>query len=480
MGSYVCVCIIACFLLFILTVLIRTLLFRAPATAPRKASPINVDSEKAIADLSEMIKCKTISSKNKDEENEEEFERFKALLPSVFPEIYKKCEFSEVGRRGLLFRLKGENSHKPSVLMAHYDVVSAEESEWTHGPFDASLDNGFLWGRGTLDTKATLNGAMQALEAFIKAGKTPKNDVYLAFSGDEEVNGGSASAIVDLFKERGITPSIVLDEGGAVVNNVFPGVTAPAALIGIAEKGMLNVELSYTANGGHASAPKAKTPIGSLSRACLDIEKKHFKFRFTEASSPMFDNLARRSNFFYRMIFANLWCFSPILNAICKKNGGEINALLRTTCAFTQMEGSRGMNVIPAKAKMIANLRILPGETMDSTLAHLRRAVKNPEITITKIDGMDPSVVSDTNSEGFAKIATAIGDVWCDAVVSPYLMFACSDSRHWGRISKNVYRFSPMLLTHEDRATIHGNDERISLDAIVKVVEFYSRFLELL
>lgn len=480
MGSYVLVSVIACFLLFIFTVLIRTLLFRAPTVAPREASPISVDGEKAVADLAEMIKCRTVSSKNKEEENGEEFERFKALLPSVFPEIYKNCKFSEVGRRGLLFRLKGESSDAPSVLMAHYDVVSAEESEWTHGPFDAVIDNGFLWGRGTLDTKATLNGAMQALEAFIKSGKTPKNDVYLVFSGDEEVNGGSASAIVDLFKERGIDPSVVLDEGGAVVNNVFPGVSSPAALIGIAEKGMLNVELSYTASGGHASAPKAKTPIGSLSRACLDIERKHFKFRFTEASSPMFDNLARRSNFFYRMIFANLWCFSPILNAICKKNGGEINALLRTTCAFTQMEGSRGMNVIPAKARMIANLRILPGETMDSTLEHLRRAVKDPEITVTKIDGMDPSVVSDTKSEGFSKIATAIGEVWCDAVVSPYLMFACSDSRHWGRISKNVYRFSPMLLTPEDRATIHGNDERISLDAIVKIVEFYTRLLELL
>ena len=478
MGIYLSLAIISCFFIFLSIILIRTLLFKAKEEQVGVFEPVCVNSEKAVADLSEMIKCKTVSSKDKNAENEEEFKKFKELLPTLFPEIYKRCEFSEVGRRGLLFKLKGESSSDPAVLMAHYDVVSAEESEWKHDPFGAHVENGFLWGRGTLDTKGTLNGAMQALEAYIKAGKTPKNDVFLAFSGDEEVNGGSASAIVDLFEKNGITPAIVLDEGGAVVNNVFPGVTSPAALIGIAEKGMLNVELSYSASGGHASAPKSKTPIGSLSKACLDIEKKHFKFRFTEASYPMFDTLARRSNFVYRMIFANLWCFSPLLNAICKKNGGEINALLRTTCAFTQMEGSRGMNVIPAKAKMIANLRILPGETMESTVSQLRRAVKDPDVKINVIDGMNPSVISDTKNEGYAKISKAINGVWQDAIVSPYLMFACSDSRHWGRISDKVYRFSPMLLSAEDRATIHGNDERISLDAIAKIVEFYTRLLE--
>ena len=480
MGSYVWFAIWMCFLAFVSIILIRTLTFTAKKESHKVALPIITDKDKAIADLSSMIKCKTVSDKDTANENDVEFEKFKALLPVMFPNIYKKCEFSEVGRRGLLYRLKGESSDAPAVLMAHYDVVSAEESEWAHDPFAATIENDFLWGRGTLDTKATLNGAMQALESFIKAEKTPKNDVYLAFSGDEEVNGGSASAIVDLFEERGITPSVVLDEGGAVVNNVFPGVTSPAALIGIAEKGMLNVEIAYTGNGGHASAPKSKTPIGSLSKACLSIEKKPFKFRFTEASTPMFDNLARHSNFFYRMIFANLWCFSPVLNVICKKSGGEINALLRTTCAFTQMEGSQGMNVIPAKAKIIANLRILPGETMETTLTHLKKAVKDPDISITKIDGMNPSVISNTESLGFTKISSAISDVWCDAIISPYLMFACSDSRHWGRISKNVYRFSPMLLTSEDRATIHGNDEKISLDAIVKIIEFYTRLLELL
>ncbi len=462
----------------LITVFIRTLLFSSNYEKREKAVPITIDQEKAISSLAEMIRCKTVSHKNSAEDDEAEFAKFKALLPTLFPNIYEKCEYTEVGERGLLYRYRGESSKNPSVLMAHYDVVSAEETECSKNPFSADIENGFLWGRGTLDTKASLNGAMQALESFIASGKIPKNDIYLAFSGNEEVNGDAAPSIVEIFENRKISPALVLDEGGAVVKNVFPGVESPCALIGIAEKGMLNIELSYSGNGGHSSAPKAKTPIGSLSKACLKIEKHPFKFRFTDASYPMFDTIARHSNFFYRMIFANLWCFAPILNLICKKNGGEMNALLRTTCAFTQMEGSRGMNVIPAKAKMIANLRILPGETMESTLNYLNNIIKDPEISIRKIDGMNPSVISEINSDGYEKISATINDVWEDAIVSPYLMFACSDSRHWGRICNKVYRFSPMELSREERASIHGNDEKIPLTTIIKTVEFYKRFIE--
>ena len=479
-GLYITISFLSFLLLIILVILIRTFMFKAPVMEAQIQEILNINAEKAISDLSEMVKCKTVSHKNQSEDDEYEFNKFKSLLPTLFPNIYNSCEYSEIGKRGLLFKYPGKSSAAPSVLMAHFDVVSAEESEWSIDPFGAEIKNGYLFGRGTLDTKASLNGAMQALESFIAAGKVPENDIYLAFGGNEEVNGDAAPSIVDLFKKKGITPAVVLDEGGAVVENVFPGVKSPCALIGIAEKGMLNVELSYTGNGGHSSSPKAKTPIGTLSKACLSIEKHPFKFRFTDATYHMFNTLAKHSSFAYRMIFANLWCFSPVINAICKKNGGEMNALLRTTCAFTQMEGSKGMNVIPAKAKMIANLRILPGETTDSTLDYLKKTVKDPEISITSLGGMNPSVISTVDSEGYSKIEKAINKVWSDAIVSPYLMFACSDSRHWGNICDKVYRFSPMLLSNEERATIHGNDERISLDAIVKTVEFYTVLIETL
>jgi acetylornithine deacetylase/succinyl-diaminopimelate desuccinylase-like protein len=110
----------------------------------------------------------------------------------------------------------------------------------------------------------------------IADGFTPKNDVYLAFSGGEEVHGVGAAKIVDYFEEKGITPAFVMDEGGAVVENVFPGVKKPCALIGVAEKGFINLELTAKSNGGHASAPKPHTPVGVLSQACVRLENKPF------------------------------------------------------------------------------------------------------------------------------------------------------------------------------------------------------------
>lgn len=478
MWIYIVISLGAAILALAAVVIIRTLLFKTNPVKVDSAEDVYVNVEKAVSDLAEMIKCKTVSNTDKKLEDEAEFEKFKALLPKLFPSVFEKCEYTEVGSRAILFKYVGKSHNAPTVLMAHFDVVSVEEDQWDKPPFDGIVEKGVLWGRGTLDTKGTLNGAMQALESLIESGFVPENDIYLAFAGDEEINGTGASSIVDMFDKNGITPALVLDEGGAVVQNVFPGVKEPCALIGIAEKGMLNARFSYIGNGGHASSPKPHTPVGMLSKVCVNIENHPFKFRVCRATAAMFDTLARHSGFVYRMIFANLWLFSPVLNLICKKSGGELNALLRTTCAFTQMEGSKGMNVIPANANMVANLRILPGETKESALEYLKKMACNESIEVSEIYGENPSVTSDVGTEGWKRVESAINGTWKEAIVSPYLMFACSDSRHWGRISKNVYRFSAMALTKEERATIHGNNERIPTDTVKKAVEFYIRLIK--
>ena len=459
------------------TVVVRTLMFTVKPAERKEYEDFNIDTEKAVNDLAEMVRCRTVSSVNKAEEEEAEFDKFKTLLPRLFPNIHRSCELEQVGSRGLLYHLKGKNENAPTVLMAHFDVVSVEEENWQRPPFDGILEDGVLWGRGTLDTKATLNGAMQALEKLLSDGFIPENDLYLAFAGDEEVNGCGAPMIVDLFEKRGITPGIVVDEGGAVVQKVFPGVSEPCALIGIGEKGMLNLELSYSGNGGHASSPKPHTPVGILSAACVKVEGHPFEFRVTKPAAAMFNVLARHSSFAYRMIFANLWLFKGILNMICKKSGGELNALMRTTCAFTQMEGSKGMNVIPPKAKMVANLRLLEGDTTDSAIEYISRVIDNPDVKLTNINGMNPSRVSSLDCDAWSRVSDAVAGTWQDAIVAPYLMVACSDSRHWGRISDKVYRFSAMAMTSEERATIHGNNERITVDAVTKAVEFYLRLI---
>ncbi len=464
-------------IIFLAIILIRALMFKPRAAENKSSYPVFVNGEKAVHDLAEMIKCKTVSNRDASLDNQAEFDKFEALLPELFPAVYSKCSFEKVGTRGLLLRWKGKSPDAPSVFMSHYDVVSVEEKDWEKPAFDGVVDNGVLWGRGTIDTKGTLNGILQAAESLINEGFVPKNDIYFAFGGNEEVNGDGSYGIVQLFKERGITPGLVIDEGGAVCTGVFPGVSSPIALIGIAEKGMVNVEYTVKGGGGHSSSPKAGGPVSRLSSACLKVEKASFKYTVSAPTKQMFDLVGRHSTFLYRVLFANLWCFGPVLSLYAKLSGGEMNAIVRTTTAFTQMEGSKGVNVIPPVAKMASNHRIIPGETVESTVAHIKKAVKDDKVEVTVINGNNPSVISRTDCEAYDRVRSSVAETWQDAIVTPYLMVAGSDSRHWGEISDKVYRFSAMALTKEERGYIHGNNERIPFATISRTVEFFERLM---
>lgn len=464
--------------LFFAVILLRTLFFRPAAAKAETPESVELDREGAVSALQALVGCRTVSRYDHAEEDDAEFEKLLALLPTLYPHVIGSLSLTRMDDRALLFRWKGKNEGDPAVLMAHYDVVPVDETGWEKPPFDGVIEDGVLWGRGTLDTKVTFNGVLFAAEQLLKAGFTPEHDIYFAFSGGEEVNGDGARHIVNYFKEHNLTPSLVVDEGGAVVEGVFPGVKQPCALIGIAEKGMMDVRYSVSSAGGHASAPKPHTPVGVLSRACTRVENHPFRFHITKSVAEMFDTLGRHSGFLYRMIFANLWCFAPVLDRLCKKSGGELNALMRTTVAFTRMKGSDASNVIPPTASMVSNIRLNPMDTMASGLEYLAGVIDDPSVKIEKIQGMDPSRISETDCDAYRKVARAVGDTWQGTIVSPYLMVQCSDSRHWGVLSDKVYRFSAMDLTAEERATIHGNNERIRTEVVGRAAEFFLRLMK--
>ena len=476
--DYVLICLSAVIVAIIAIIAIRTMCFKPKKTDPCEKSEEIFDKDCAVENLAKLIRCRTISHPDHVGEDEEEFSKLVDMLPSLYPSVHRVCSLTKLPDRALLYKWQGKNEGQPTVLMAHYDVVPVNEEGWDKPPFDGVMEDGVLWGRGALDTKVTFNAILFAAEHLINTGYTPECDMYFAFSGCEEVNGPGASHIVDYFEKEGITPALVLDEGGAVVENAFPGLKSSCAYVGIAEKGMIEVEYRVKSNGGHASAPKPHTPVGILSRACCNVENKPFKSHITPPVKEMFDTLGRHSNLLYRIIFANMWCFGWVLDLLGRKSGGDINALLRTTVAFTQMSGSRQSNVIPPEASMVSNIRLNPAETMESALKYLKKTVDDPEVALKILHGYNPSRISRTDTDGFKKVCDAIKSTWDGCIPTPYLMMQCSDSRHWGRISDRVYRFSAMDLTSEERKTIHGHNERIRFDCCQRACEFFIRLIK--
>ena len=464
--------------LFLLILLLRAAFFHPKKQNIPPAEAVTFDKAAAVTALQTLLQCKTISYNDPALEDDAEFEKLVDALPGLYPKVFEACTLQRLPGRALLFKWPGKGSDAPSVMMSHYDVVPVDEAKWDKPPFAGIIEDGILWGRGALDTKATMNGALFGANELIRQGFVPENDVYFAFSGGEEVNGVGAVNIVNYFKENGITPALVLDEGGAVVENVFPGLKKPCGLIGIAEKGMINARYSVRSSGGHASAPLPKTPITTLAKACRSVVENPFKMQLTKPVAELFDTLARHSTFLYKLIFANLWCFKPVLDMICKSSGGDMNALVRTTTAFTQAEGSNARNVIPTEASLVSNMRLNPADSVASAADYLRKVVNDPDVTIEVLESHEPSPISETGCESYNRVANAVAQTWQGCIVSPYLMVQCSDSRHYAGLSDHVYRFSAMDLTGEERKTIHGNNERIRLECLHKCVEFYIRVLK--
>jgi len=495
-------------LLFVAVVLVRALLFVPRAAAPHPAAaqqpaakvpatgnPAADDTmgddaagDEAAADsfdeaavtghLARMLRVPTVSNLDSSLVDFARFAEFRSLLETLYPTVASNCERELAGATGVFYRWKGKTAGAPTVFMAHYDVVPADGEGWTHPPFAGEVDeDGILWGRGAIDTKITLCGIMEAAELHLKNGFVPEHDVYLAFSGDEEIMGPSALAVVDTLERRGVRPALVLDEGGAIVANVFPGVSKKCAVIGVTEKGIMNVRFTAKSAGGHSSAPPVRNPVGRLASAIRRVEDHPFPARLTPASRAMFDAMGRHSSFVYKILFANLWCFFPVLEKICSLTGGELNALVRTTCLFTTLDGSPAFNVMPQEASAGANLRLLSGETADSALARLERTVADPEIALSKQYGYEPSPSADLAGEGWRRVETAVRLTWPGVIVAPYLMVAATDSRHYCRICGTVLRFSAMELTKEERGTMHARDERIPSSKIPKTCAFFYRVI---
>lgn len=465
----------------------------------------DAQKEKAVSAMCRMIQCKTVSNLDDSLVDWSQFEAFRKLLRELYPHVYEMAEYFEVSKSGIIHRIAGTGDgspgtaesegesapgasaeHHAQVLMAHYDVVPPDGQNWSFDPFAGDIVDGFIRGRGTLDTKGTLCACMEAVDNALASGWNPKEDLYLCFSGEEEINGASCAEIVSWFEKQNIAVDFVLDEGGAIVENAFPGVSKRCAMIGTAEKGSVYMDVTVEGKPGHASAPPKNSSVGLLSKAVCAIEKHPCKTEFTRPAKELFSVMGpNNKNGALRFLFSNLWLTRPLVSLASKLLGGELYAMLHTTCAVTRASGSNAYNVLPARATAGINFRLLGSDTVEKAKARVERyakkaAGKKAKVSVTVVSESNPSRESDTRCPQWDKLCAVIHKTWPDILVSPYLMMACSDSRHYCRITDKIYRFSGMFLSKEERGMIHGTDERISCDTLIETVEFYTNLLEVL
>src|SRR6185312_17023609 len=343
----------------------------------------------------------------------------------LYPAVHSNLERELVNGHSMLYRWRGRSEGPATVLMAHYDVVPASEEGWAHPPFAAELvgegADQLIWGRGTLDDMGSLVAVLEGVEAQIIAGHTPENDVYLSFGHDEETEGSGARAIVDLLESRGIRPGLVIDEGGAVVENIFPGVNDPIAVVGVSEKGILSLKLTVDQHGGHASTPPKVTATVRVARAIVRLNRSPFRAGFSAPTEEMIRTLGAHARGILRFAFTNLWLTRPLLLVLFRRLSDETAAMIRTTQAVTQLSGSQGANVLAERAVATVNIRVAIDSSVAETIEHVRRAINDPLVSIDVLHPSEPWPLSLANGAAWELVKSTIEETFPGTIVTPYV-----------------------------------------------------------
>ena len=473
------------FRLFLLALFVMAFIFTYNTmTFPSKQIKVEVVEPMQIEDaaverLAEAIKLPTLSDENKIDTAT--FRLLDTLIIKNYPLVDSFLEKERVNGFSYIFKWPGQNARlSPILLIAHTDVVGVENDGkgWAVPPFDGTIKGGYLWGRGSLDDKLSVLGILEAIESLLVVDYAPQRTVYLAFGHDEEVGGDKgAIAMANIFKRRNIDFEFVLDEGGLIVENALPGCEPPVALIGLSEKGYATFELTANVeSGGHSSMPSKESAINILSESIIKLRDNPSPAKIEGPVKAMFEHVGPEMNFFNKIIFANLnWTDNLIVDQM--SNSGATNAMLRTTLAPTIIDGGFQENVIPEKASVQINSRILPGESIASTLNFIQSIVdERIEVKLAENShSNEPPPISGMDQFGFSVLQTTVREIYPDVIVAPSLIVATTDARHYTEVSKNIYRFLPVKIKREEVGGIHGTDEKIKIEEYKNTIRFYRR-----
>jgi carboxypeptidase PM20D1 len=469
----------------VLLVLLAVLLVRASTVRSRQiAAPpvadLQVDARAAAGRLAGAIRFPTVSHEGGANVEAAAFDGLHRYLETTFPRVHATLKRETVGGYSLLYTWPGTDpSLPPLLLMSHQDVVPVEpgtEKSWTHPAFSGDMDGQFVWGRGTLDDKVGVMGILEAMELLIGKGFQPKRTILLAFGHDEEVSGPhGAAAIAALLEQRGVHPQLVVDEGGVVAEGMIPGISKPVALISTAEKGFVTVELTAEAPGGHSSMPPPHSAIGNLAAALEQLENHPFPARIDGAARRSFEFLAPEMPLGSRLPLTNLWLFGPLVERSLAGSPAS-NSRIRTSTAVTIVRGGVKENVLPHEAKGWVNFRILPGDTVAGVLEHVRSLVgPGVKVAIWGHSQTEPSPESDAYGPDFQLLQKTIAQTMPGALVAPNLLSGGTDTKHYQKLSHEVFRFIPVRVHEEDLARVHGTNERIGIENYGEVVRFFAQ-----
>ncbi|MCL2195862.1 MAG: M20/M25/M40 family metallo-hydrolase [Oscillospiraceae bacterium] len=478
---------LALVVLFKLVSCIRALFFKPKKRKIPVYPDEEIDAERAAKNLSQAIAIPTVSYPEHERVDWVQFERFHAFLQQSYPLVHQHCTREVVPPASLLYHWPGKNSSlEPMALLAHMDVVPVEtgtEADWTHPPFSGHNDGEFIWGRGSVDMKNHLVCIFEAAETLLAEGYIPERDIYICLGDDEEVVAGGnsgASKIRETLIARGVTKlSSTLDEGGAVlpIPNV-PGVFPESTLagVGVSEKGFADIEIAVTSRGGHSSAPPNHTAVGAIAEVVRDLERNQFKSKLLPHMVDIIDQASRRMPVYLRAVMVNHKLMKPLLLAVMKKIP-QAACMIRTCTAVTMAQGSPASNVLPQRASIVANFRMMPGTTTDDVIKHIRRVVRNKNIEIKVLRDIEASPFSSTDHPAYQALHNLILHASPDAMIVPYLVMGGTDTVFYEPICNNCYRFSPFFMPLELLMRTHATNECLALHTLGDGVKFFKRYI---
>ncbi|WP_280478089.1 M20 family peptidase [Nocardia asiatica] len=429
--------------------------------------------------LAAALRCATVSTDDPREADSAAFDRLDAHLRASFPRVHAELELRRFAH-SRLYRWPGtEPDRVAAILLAHQDVVPADDPQrWTHPPFAGVVDDEFIWGRGAIDDKSRVLAILEAVESALAAGLRPRHTVYLAFGHDEEVFGGEgAERMAAHLRQAGVRADLLLDEGGVITAGVVEGVRQPVATIMLGEKGYATVRLSVTEVGGHSSMPGKQTAVGRLARAVGRIQDHPMPLRLTPVIADMLARLRHVMPGPRRRLLALASIAGPAITRVMAAQP-QTEAMVRTTTAPTVIRGGVRANVLPQRAEAMVNFRILPGDSVSSVLEHCRKVVRDKAIEFELI-GMssEPSRITGPGP-GFELIAGLARAVVPGIAVTTGIVPGATDSRHYDDLAGTRCNFAPIVLDQRDLASIHGTDERLSRVNYARLIEFNRRLIE--